>query len=59
MVTLHFRNLEGYEVMSLSFFFFREEYDVPSGQEDSLRQTVLLAEEFLNLVVIVLSKYAL
>ncbi|KAL4237392.1 hypothetical protein ACF0H5_002110 [Mactra antiquata] len=34
----------------------REEYDVPSGQEDSLRQTILLAEEFLNLLVVILSE---
>ncbi|XP_053394416.1 E3 ubiquitin-protein ligase UBR2-like isoform X2 [Mercenaria mercenaria] len=34
----------------------KEQYDIPSGQDDSLRQTVLLAEEFLNLVVIVLSE---
>ncbi|XP_060594831.1 E3 ubiquitin-protein ligase UBR2-like isoform X1 [Ruditapes philippinarum] len=34
----------------------KESYDTPSGQDNSLRQTVLLAEEFLNLVVIILSE---
>ncbi|XP_048259504.1 E3 ubiquitin-protein ligase UBR2-like isoform X2 [Haliotis rufescens] len=34
----------------------RPEYDVPGGQEDSVRQTVMLAEEFLNLLIIVLEE---
>ncbi|XP_050407008.2 E3 ubiquitin-protein ligase UBR2 isoform X1 [Patella vulgata] len=35
----------------------RLEYDVPGqGQEDSLRQTVMLAEEFLNLLIILLEE---
>jgi len=34
---------------------FRPDYDIPvSGQEDSLRATVLLAEEFLDLLIIIL-----
>ena len=36
---------------------YREDYDVPTGQEDSLRQTVLLAEELLDLLIIILSQY--
>ena len=36
---------------------FRHEYDDPkSGQEDSVRQTITLAEEFLNLLITILSK---
>ncbi|XP_052769327.1 E3 ubiquitin-protein ligase UBR2-like isoform X1 [Mya arenaria] len=35
----------------------KEEYDAPaSGQEDSLRQTVLLAEELLDLLIIILGE---
>ncbi|GFO34713.1 E3 ubiquitin-protein ligase ubr2 [Plakobranchus ocellatus] len=32
------------------------EYDIPGGQEDSVRQTVTLAEEFLSLVIILLGE---
>jgi hypothetical protein len=45
--------------MTVICLLFRESYDTPSGQDNSLRQTVLLAEEFLNLVVIILSMYIL
>ncbi|KAL5008356.1 hypothetical protein ScPMuIL_013937 [Solemya velum] len=36
--------------------WIREEYDTPGGQEDSLRQTVMLAEEFLNLMIIIIGE---
>ncbi|XP_059148021.1 E3 ubiquitin-protein ligase UBR2-like isoform X2 [Physella acuta] len=32
------------------------EYDIPGGQEDSVRQTVTLAEEFLSLLIIVMEE---
>ncbi|BFZ11988.1 hypothetical protein BsWGS_15028 [Bradybaena similaris] len=32
------------------------EYDIPGGQEDSVRQTVTLAEEFLSLLIILLEE---
>ncbi|XP_005107156.1 E3 ubiquitin-protein ligase UBR2 isoform X1 [Aplysia californica] len=34
----------------------RIEYDIPGGQEDSVRQTVTLAEEFLTLLIIILEE---
>ncbi|XP_041351534.1 E3 ubiquitin-protein ligase UBR2-like isoform X2 [Gigantopelta aegis] len=34
----------------------KPEYDIPGGQEDSVRQTVMLAEEFLNLLIILLEE---
>ena len=39
-------------------YFSRQEYDDPrSGQEDTVRQTVMLAEEFLGILITILSKY--
>ncbi|KAK3764043.1 hypothetical protein RRG08_046512 [Elysia crispata] len=32
------------------------EYDIPGGQEDSVRQTVTLAEEFLSLIIILMGE---
>ena len=40
-----------------SAFAFRPEYDNPTGQEDFLRQTVTLAEEFLTLLIIILGQF--
>ena len=40
-----------------SAFVFRPEYDNPTGQEDFLRQTVTLAEEFLTLLIIILGQF--
>ncbi|KAH9509159.1 E3 ubiquitin-protein ligase ubr2 [Bulinus truncatus] len=34
----------------------RLEYDIPGGQEDSVRQTVTLAEEFLSLIIILMEE---
>jgi hypothetical protein len=34
----------------------RPEYDTQSGQDDLVRLTVTLAEEFLNLLIIIISK---
>lgn len=48
-----------FEFYHLSFHLFsRPEFDDPkSGQEDTLRQSVMLAEEFLNLLITILSEY--
>lgn len=45
--------------MWLSLFFYRPEYDVPTGQDDNVRQTIMLAEEFLNLLLIILGNILL
>ena len=37
-------------------YTFRKDYDTPSGQEDMVRQTVTLAEEFLTLLITIISK---
>lgn len=42
----------GFDVIVL--VFYRPEYDVPTGQDDNVRQTIMLAEEFLNLLLIIL-----
>ncbi|XP_061173944.1 E3 ubiquitin-protein ligase UBR2-like isoform X1 [Saccostrea echinata] len=36
--------------------WIKPEYDVPTGQDDNVRQTIMLAEEFLNLVLIILGE---
>lgn len=36
--------------------WIRPEYDVPTGQDDNVRQTIMLAEEFLNLLLIILGE---
>ena len=40
------------------YLYCRPEYDDPrSGQEDTVRQTVMLGEEFLGLLITLLSKF--
>ncbi|KAL3874810.1 hypothetical protein ACJMK2_037773 [Sinanodonta woodiana] len=34
----------------------KHDYDIPSGQEDSVRQTIILSEEFLDLLIVILSE---
>uniref|UniRef100_A0A0L8GI50 E3 ubiquitin-protein ligase n=1 Tax=Octopus bimaculoides TaxID=37653 RepID=A0A0L8GI50_OCTBM len=43
-------------VMLQLLFYPRSNYDDPGGQEDSVRQTSVLAEEFLNLLIIILGE---
>ena len=38
----------------LVHYLHRPEYDIPTGQDDNVRQTIMLAEEFLNLLLIIL-----
>ena len=46
-------------VSSFLHLIYREDYDVPKEgpQEDIVRQTVTVAEEFLHILIIILSKY--
>lgn len=55
----NFRSMVPTMVSKTTFHFLvhylhRPEYDIPTGQDDNVRQTIMLAEEFLNLLLIIL-----
>ena len=47
-----------FKIFNKRLISFREEYEIPvtGTQEDSVRQTVQLAEEFLNLLILIISE---
>ena len=56
---VHYLHRPEYDIPKTTFHFLvhylhRPEYDIPTGQDDNVRQTIMLAEEFLNLLLIIL-----